>query len=61
MKPGDRVCVCYGVDTPFILRPSPEDGLYTVVGESYVHGLMDGEAAVLREGKHIGDEEFVIQ
>lgn len=49
---GDAVCLLYGVDVPFILRrhvfnehhhgeKSPFN--YRLVGETYVHGIMDGE------------------
>ncbi|KAF3811667.1 hypothetical protein GCG54_00014413 [Colletotrichum gloeosporioides] len=31
-----------GGRVPFVLRPN-EDGLYSLVGECYVHGLMHGE------------------
>jgi hypothetical protein len=49
--PGDEVYVLLGSDTPFALRSLGEgavEGLgnrrcYTVVGECYVHGIMDGE------------------
>ena len=38
---GDLVCLLQGCTLPTILRPC--EGGYTVVGESYVHGIMDGE------------------
>ncbi|KAF2444027.1 HET-domain-containing protein [Karstenula rhodostoma CBS 690.94] len=41
-RKGDRVAVLYGAETPFILRRS--SSTFQVVGESYIHGLMDGEA-----------------
>ena len=53
---GDAVCIIFGSDTPFIIRKNADRGLvgkedqtlaahvtYTLIGESYVHGLMDGE------------------
>jgi hypothetical protein len=40
---GDVVCVLFGSDVPFILRPSPE-GDYQLIGECYVSGIMRGEA-----------------
>jgi hypothetical protein len=40
---GDAVCVLFGGDVPFILRPSPE-GDYQLIGECYVSGIMRGEA-----------------
>ena len=38
---GDKVCLIAGCCTPFIIRP--EGPNYALVGESYVHGVMDGE------------------
>lgn len=54
MRPGDLVCVLCGGKVPFILR---KDGPgYTLVGEAYVHDIMDGQA--LWEGSNF--EEFRI-
>jgi hypothetical protein len=39
---GDKVTILYGGKTPYILRPIGE--IFEFVGESYVHGLMKGEA-----------------
>lgn len=38
---GDEVHLVQGSDTPFILRKT--DGRYQLIGETYVHGIMDGE------------------
>ncbi|KAF2028166.1 hypothetical protein EK21DRAFT_70251 [Setomelanomma holmii] len=49
-QPGDEVWVLYGGQVPFILRPtdqsdeSNEANLFRLVGDAYVHGIMDGEA-----------------
>lgn len=40
---GDHVVVCPGGKVPYILRRT-EDGNYILLGDSYVHGIMDGEA-----------------
>jgi hypothetical protein len=44
---GDLVCVVYGMQAPFVLRPKFDDELkdmtYKIVGECYIHGVMDGE------------------
>lgn len=45
---GDLVCVLYGGQMPFILRSGIRSEQYELIGETYVHGIMDGEA--LREG-----------
>jgi len=38
----DICCVVIGLSVPFILRPAG-NGRYYVVGDSYVHGVMEGE------------------
>jgi hypothetical protein len=49
MKEGDLVYVLAGGQVPFILRRTntllPDQ--FSLVGESYLHGIMDGEATVL--------------
>jgi len=47
MRKGDVIAVLFGARTPFVLRPSkPLDGrgLYTIVGDCYVDGFMEGKA-----------------
>ncbi|KAK0657906.1 heterokaryon incompatibility protein-domain-containing protein [Cercophora newfieldiana] len=47
---GDYVCILYGCSVPVVLKLVPESAqprvvdLFEVVGEAYVHGVMDGEA-----------------
>lgn len=43
MQQGDVVVVLYGGRTPFMLRPRG-DGRWMLLGECYMHGIMDGEA-----------------
>ena len=44
-RTGDMICVLFNVLTPLILRPRPYDeNVHELIGESYVHGLMSGEA-----------------
>lgn len=40
---GDLICILFGGEVPFILR-AVEGGRYRLIGECYVHGIMDGEA-----------------
>ncbi|CAG9948849.1 unnamed protein product [Clonostachys rosea f. rosea IK726] len=40
---GDKVVLIAGCSVPFILRPQA-DGRYSVLGDCYLHGIMDGEA-----------------
>jgi len=42
-KLGDQIVVLKGCGTPMVLRPC--DGNFTVVGECYVHGIMNGMVA----------------
>jgi hypothetical protein len=47
---GDDICVLLGGTVPFVLRPKPmrrlpgQAEIYLLVGDCYVHGIMDGEA-----------------
>lgn len=42
-REGDVVCVLYGGEMPYVLRPGA-NGCYRLIGECYMHGIMDGEA-----------------
>lgn len=42
MEVGDVVSIFYGAPVPFVLRPV-DDGKFKLMGEAYVHGIMDGE------------------
>jgi len=46
---GDYCCVLFGSPVPHILCQLPESGQYLLVGEAYIHGLMDGEAMKMWE------------
>ncbi|KAE8395295.1 hypothetical protein BDV23DRAFT_168887 [Aspergillus alliaceus] len=43
MVEGDEVWVIPGAGATFVLRPL-EDGAFALIGEAYVHGVMNGEA-----------------
>ena len=43
IKPGDQVSLLLGCDSPLALRPD-KTGRHSVVGQCYIHGLMEGEA-----------------
>lgn len=46
-KVGDIICVPTGGQVPLILRlRSGDDELYELIGEAYVHGIMDGMAMI---------------
>ena len=52
-KPGDMICVFDGCVTPFILRRLDDEpaALCSVLGESYVEGVMSGEALEMEEAR----------
>ncbi|KAM0430582.1 hypothetical protein ACHAPT_005933 [Fusarium lateritium] len=56
MQNGDVAVVLYGGRAPFLLRRRDDGVTWMLVGECYVHGLMNGEAL---EGD-LPQEEFVI-
>lgn len=50
VEPGDAVVMLYGGMAPFVLRrrgPRSEDG-WLLIGECYVHGMMNGEALTMK-------------
>jgi Heterokaryon incompatibility protein (HET) len=42
-RPADQICVFVGGHIPFVVRPCGTSGLFQLIGECYVHGIMDGE------------------
>jgi hypothetical protein len=44
-RPGDFIAILLGENVPFCLRADPDEhsGYYKLIGDTYVHGLMDGE------------------
>lgn len=57
-QPGDIVCVLFGGKLPFCLRPLRDR--YLLVGECYVHGLMNGEAMEMMSRQELVEETFEI-
>jgi hypothetical protein len=58
-KPGDLVCVLGGGIIPILLRPA--NGYFQVVGECYIHGIMEGEAVQLWKDGKLKGEVFEIR
>ncbi|KAF1965068.1 HET-domain-containing protein [Bimuria novae-zelandiae CBS 107.79] len=58
MEPGDVVCVLFGCKVPFCLRPTGK--YYLLVGECYVHGLMNGEAIEMLSQRKLQEKTFGI-
>ncbi|PQE28209.1 heterokaryon incompatibility -domain-containing protein [Rutstroemia sp. NJR-2017a BBW] len=46
-KVGDRICILYGCSVPVVLRRHSDfnqEVYWQLIGDAYVHGIMDGEA-----------------
>lgn len=58
---GDVVCILLGGEVPFLLRQAspPHTGLFNLLSECYVHGVMDGE--VMKDEADDQLETFVIE
>jgi len=53
-RPGDVFCIFSGARTPHVLRPVPacsngNETQYQIVGEAYLHGVMDGQFFTTRQ------------
>jgi Heterokaryon incompatibility protein (HET) len=60
----DMLVILHGCNVPVVLRPFKENGKFVawnLVGECYVHGMMDGEAMELDAAKVGPLEEFEIR
>jgi hypothetical protein len=42
-EPGDTIAVFAGVKLPYIIRLNTNGSTWKLIGEAYVHGIMDGE------------------
>ncbi|RDW66344.1 hypothetical protein BP6252_09979 [Coleophoma cylindrospora] len=40
---GDTICVIAGVNVPFVVRKLQKEGYWKLIGEAYIHGIMNGE------------------
>ena len=46
---GDVVAILEGAETPFILRPTADEGVFRLLGDCYLHGVMHGELVSTKE------------
>jgi hypothetical protein len=53
--PGDFIAILLGGHVPFCLRavPNQHSGYYRLIGDTYVHGLMDGEGVPTDWKEHV--------
>ena len=56
MRPGDMICVFLGGSVPRVVRQ--EDHEHTLVGECYMHGIMDGE---LMQTTHLPVQDIIVK
>jgi hypothetical protein len=56
---GNLVCILFGGDTPYILRRNIDH--YNLIGECYLHGMMQGEAIGQMEAGELTEEWFEIR
>lgn len=45
-KVGDFVVIIHGCNAPFVVRPTEREDHFRLIGECYVHGVMNGECMV---------------
>ena len=55
---GDVICVLLGATVPFVIRKK-SNGNFLLIGECYIHGLMDGEALDLVLDRDDMEEKFL--
>ncbi|KAH8659225.1 heterokaryon incompatibility protein-domain-containing protein [Tricladium varicosporioides] len=56
VQPGDKIAILFGCSTPIVVRS--QNGYFQVLGEAYIHGLMDGEALAFLESGQCQDQYF---
>ena len=67
-QPGDKICILYGGRVPFILRETYEQvevngiihNCHILLGDSYIHGLMKGEATEMVQKQEIKEQGFYL-
>ena len=64
-KKRDVVAILYGLSVPVVLRQvenaAKEDNVYTLVGECFIYGMMEGEALDFKKAQRIVDQTFVLE
>ncbi|KAI1402484.1 heterokaryon incompatibility protein-domain-containing protein [Hypoxylon fuscum] len=58
VKLGDIIAVLHGCNFPVMLRPHRNG--YHLIGECYVHGLMDGEAVLSEESREFEEKDIIL-
>ena len=63
---GDLICIIFGCSVPVVLRKIVSDEMtgehhYALLGDCYVHGMMDGEAFTMQQTRNIPQTQFEIR
>jgi hypothetical protein len=66
VREDDLICIVYGCSVPVVLRKcsvDQENGKcsYVLIGECYIHGMMDGEAFRILQELKIEKKEFELR
>lgn len=59
-RPGDVCCVFFGADVAFVLRPTSGTSGYRLLGEAFVHGVMNGEIEGMLQRGQVVQQTLVI-
>ncbi|KAL9619026.1 MAG: hypothetical protein Q9160_006347 [Pyrenula sp. 1 TL-2023] len=60
----DLIVILYGCSVPVLLRGPLSDGesqYYRMIGECFVHGMMDGEALRIRDAENVKAQKFELR
>ena len=61
----DIIVILYGLSVPVVLRHIADalegDNVYTLIGDCFIYGMMDGEALDFKEEQRIKDQIFVLR
>ena len=63
---GDLICIIFGCSVPVLLRKIVSDEMtgehyYKLLGDCYVHGMMDGEAFTMQQARNIPQTQFELR
>jgi Heterokaryon incompatibility protein (HET) len=62
VREGDLICVLFGGQLAYCLRRTDDkEETYHLIGESYLHGIMDGEAMEDLAGGKYEEREFILK
>lgn len=59
-RPGDVCSLIYGADVAFVLRPIPDTSGYKLLGEAFIHGVMNGEIEGMLQRRQVAQETIAI-